>query len=275
MNNSAIKWLLCFFPLFFLASCNDDDDVPVVVVPQAETFVLVNGAFQGAYVWQYVKDQLVKNGQKVVVVELPSHGSDNTAPAAASINAYRDKVISSITPAMGKVVLVGHSLGGMVISAVAEKIPDQIGKLVYLTAFVPANGQSLQDLAVTDSTSLLTPALILSKDMLTLDIKPENIAPVFVQDGSDVVKKLLVDNRKVEPAIPFGDKVPLTAVNFGKVEKYYIHTTKDMALGYNLQKRMVAAGGIKNVYSLDTGHSPFLSKPDALTEILMKIIAAK
>ena len=273
MNNSAIKWLLCFFPLFFLAGCDDDNDVPIVI-PQTETFVLVHGAFQGAYVWQYVKDQLVKNGQKVVVVELPAHGGDNTAPAATSINVYRDKVISSITPAMGKVVLVGHSLGGMVISAVAEKIPDQIGKLVYLTAFVPANGQSLLDLASTDSTSLLGAALIPSKDQLTLDVKPENIAPIFVQDGSDIVKKVLLDNKKVEPAIPFGDKVALTAANFGKVKKYYIHTTKDMALGYNLQKRMVASGGIKNVYSLDTGHSPFLSKPDALTEILMKIIAA-
>jgi pimeloyl-ACP methyl ester carboxylesterase len=173
---------------------------------------------------------------------------------------------------MGKVVLVGHSMAGMVISAVAEKIPERIGKLVYLAAFVPANGQSLQDLAFTDSTSLLGAAIIPSKDGLTLDIKTENIAPIFVQDGSDVIKKLVLNNYRLEPAIPFTNKAVLSAANFGKVDKYYIHTLKDQALGYNLQKRMVATAGIRNTLLLDTGHSPFLSKPNLVIQALMKIV---
>lgn len=77
-----------------------------------------------------VKAQLEKGGQKVVVVELPAHGDDFTSPASVSIDVYRDKVISAILSTKEKVILVGHSLGGVVVSAVAEKIPNKIKKLV-------------------------------------------------------------------------------------------------------------------------------------------------
>jgi pimeloyl-ACP methyl ester carboxylesterase len=87
-----------------------------------KTFVLVHGAWQGAYVWQFVKDDLEKPGHKVIIVELPAHGNDTTSPANVSINSYRHKIIAAINTAKAKVILVGHSLGGMVVSAVAESI---------------------------------------------------------------------------------------------------------------------------------------------------------
>lgn len=109
--------------------------------PPAKTFVLVRSSWQGAFVWQAVKTQLEQHGQKVVVVELPAHRDDTTAPQNVTIDAYRDKVIAAIDATKQKVVLVGHSMGGAVITAIAEKIPAQIEKLVYIGAFVPANGE--------------------------------------------------------------------------------------------------------------------------------------
>lgn len=261
---------VCYALAFFvLASC-DDNDSPSA--PSPSTFVLVHGAFQAAFVWQDVKVQLEKKGQKVVVVELPGHGEDQTAPGAVSIDAYRDKVIATINPLKGKVVLVGHSMGGMVISSVVEKIPNRIDKLVYVAGFVPANGQSLLELASSDSTSLLGPALIPSQDQLTLSLSADNIAPIFAQDASAKIKKMLVDKRKAEPAIPFTNKAALTEANFGKADKYYLHTTKDKAIGLALQKRMASAAHILKTYSMDTGHSPFLSQPEAVTNILMDVV---
>jgi pimeloyl-ACP methyl ester carboxylesterase len=167
--------------------------------------------------------------------------------------------------------LVGHSLAGMVISATAEKIPSKIKKLVYLAAFIPVSGQNLLELASGDAQSQLGPSLVPSSDGLTLDIKPKNRIAIFCQDGSEANKKLLTDNFRVEPAIPFGIPVSLTDAAFGKVDKYYIYTTEDQAIGINLQKQMAAATGITKVYSLSSGHSPFLSTPDALTGILLDI----
>ncbi|WP_020604575.1 alpha/beta fold hydrolase [Spirosoma spitsbergense] len=250
--------------LLAIESCSDNDNPA-----PAKTFVLVHGAWQAPYAWQFVKSQLEQKGQKVVVVELPGHGSDMTPPVTLTIDAYRDKVVTAINSITGNVVLVGHSLGGMVITATAEKIPDRIDKLVYIGAFLPANGQSLLALASTDSTSQLGTALVPSADQLTLGLKPDRVVPVFIADGSDAVKKLVVDNYRPEPAIPFTNPVSITPANFGRVNKYYIYTTQDQAVGLPLQKRMVAAAGIKNTVTLNSSHCPFLSIPDQVTNALL------
>jgi pimeloyl-ACP methyl ester carboxylesterase len=265
------KRLFCLLVIpitfFFFASCSDHGGML-----KSKTFVLVHGAWQGPYVWTYVKDQLEKSGQHVVVVQLPAHGDDSTSPAKVSIDLYRDKVVEAIKGIKGKVVLVGHSMGGVVVSEVAEEIPDQIEKLVYVAAFVPANGQSIMELAFQDKQSSLAASLVPSADQLTLDVKKENIVSIFCQDASEQLKQLVLAKFRVEPAIPFVNQASLTNANFGKVDKYYIHTLQDSAIGIDLQNKMASAANITKTYALNTGHSPFLSKPDELTAILLKII---
>jgi len=263
-----LSGLLLFTVIFFVFNgCSKDHNTTTV-----NTFVLVHGAWQGPYVWATVKAQLEAKGQKVVVVELPAHGDDMTAPVSVSIDVYRDKVIAAINNLQGKVVLVGHSMGGVVISAVAEKIPERIKKLVYVGAFLPANGQSLIDLAYQDTQSQLGASLIPSSDQLTLDIVHQNIVSIFCQDGSDTIKNLVLSKFRVEPAIPFTNKAVLTATNFGSVDKCYISTLLDHAIGVNLQNQMLAAANISKVYTISTGHCPFLTKPDELVGIFLDII---
>jgi pimeloyl-ACP methyl ester carboxylesterase len=271
MKKAMISLLASALLLGGLAACSDNDRIPA-----AQTFVLVHGAWQAPYAWQYVKGQLEQKGQKVVVVELPGHGSDQTAPAALTLDRYRDKVVAAIEDTPGRVILVGHSMGGMVISAAAEQTPQRLEKLVYIGAFLPANRQSLLELASTDATSLLGAALLPSQDQLTLGLRSESIVPVFIQDGSDAVKKEVVDNYRPEPAIPFTNAVSLTDGRFGKIAKYYVHTTQDKAVGLPLQQRMVAAApNIEKVYSLNSGHCPFLSMPHEVTSLLLEIAREK
>ncbi|MBC6110898.1 alpha/beta hydrolase [Pedobacter sp. CCM 8938] len=241
------------------------------MVKQTKTFVLVHGAWQSAYVWSTVKTQLEKKGNKVIVVELPAHGADNTPAVSVSMNIYRDKVVAAIENLTGKVILVGHSMGGIVVSAVAEKIPERIEKLVFIGAFVPQDGESLIDLAFQDKTSLLRPNLIPSADQLTLDVNKDKLTDIFCQDASELIKKLVIANYRSEPAIPFADKIKLTSAAFGSVKKYYIFTAKDQAIGQDLQKQMAKAAGITNTYIVDTGHSPFLSVPEKVSEIFLEI----
>lgn len=269
--------------LFSLPSCSRKETLQ----PHgAKAFVLVHGAWQAPWVWDVVKSQLEAAGQKVVIVELPGHGSDTTSPVTLTLDKYRDVVIKAINDlnhdAPGKddnakvangqkVILVGHSLAGMVISEVAEAIPGQIEKLVYIGAYLPANGQSLLDLANTDAQSLLGKALIFHP--ATLGVSPDSLANIFCQDGSTEVKQLLVGRYRDEPLIPLTNRVSLTALNFGRTDKYYIHTLLDHVIGPGLQERMIATAQIADskVYSINTSHSPFLSHPDEVTEILLKI----
>ena len=252
-----------------LSACSKDDDDQPGVAPV--TYVLVHGAWQAPYVWDNVKATLEKNGDHAVVVELPAHGSDQTAPQTLSIDVYRDKVIESLNKIDGKVILVGHSLGGMIISAVAEKVPAKIRKLVYIGAYLPANGQSLLDLANTDADALLGPSLRPSADQLTLDVVHENITNIFIQDGTEAIKALVLKNFRAEPAIPFTNKAALTTANYGSVEKVYIKTLQDHVISPSLQGRMISAAGIQTTYQLNTSHSPFLSKPDSVSILLSKI----
>jgi pimeloyl-ACP methyl ester carboxylesterase len=236
-----------------------------------QTYVLVHGAWQAPYVWNAVRSNLENKGNKVIIVELPGHGSDKTPPHLLDLGVYADKVIEAVSKEEGKVILAGHSMGGMVITQVAEKIPHKISKLVYIGAFLPASGQALTDLAFSDPDSQLGPALITSDDQLTLDVKQDSLTWLFINDGAQADKDLVLANYRAEPAIPFTSKVTLTNENFGAVEKIYIKTLRDIVISPGLQDRMIAIAGITSVYSVNTSHSPFLSQPQAVSDLLLGI----
>ncbi len=241
------------------------------VSPKQLTYVLVHGAWQAPYVWNVVRADLEKKGNKVIVVELPGHGTDQTATYTLTLDGYRDKVIDAMSKVDGKVILVGHSMGGMVVTNVAEKVPSKISKLVYIGAFLPTNGQALIDLSNTDAGSKLGPSIVPSADQLTLDVKKENLTDLFIKDGSEDIKKQVVSNYRPEPAIPFTNKVTLTPANFGSVDKVYIKTLEDVVISPALQDRMIASAGIKKIYEVKTSHSPFLSQPHTVSDLLVKI----
>jgi pimeloyl-ACP methyl ester carboxylesterase len=233
------------------------------------TYVLVHGAWQAPYAWEGVRNDLVNKGNNVIVVELPGHGADNTPAHTLTLDVYRDKVIEAISKIEGKVILVGHSMAGMVITQVAEKIPARISKLVYIGAFLPASGQALTDLAYSDPGSKLGPSLVPSADQLTIGVMHDNLTHLFIDDGLQAEKERVLANYRAEPAIPFTNKVTLTNENFGAVEKVYIKTLQDIVISPGLQDRMIAAAGITKVYGLNTSHSPFLSQPKAVSELLL------
>jgi len=255
-----------------MLSCkkNDSGTVP----PQ--TFVLVHGAWQAPFVWDSVKAALIKAGQNVVVVQLPGHGTDQTNPGVITIDSYRDQIVSAINGVSGKVILVGHSLSGFAITAAEEQIPTRIDKLVFLAAYIPAPGQYPLALAMTDDQTHVIPGnpLIIDSTHGVLDFVRDSIAPIFCPDASAAIKATVVANFRPDPVIPFTQPVATTA-NFTNADKYYIHTMQDEVIGINLQKRMVQGAGITKVYSLNTSHSPFLSKPDSVTATLLNIAGIK
>lgn len=268
MKKTVLSLLSAAFAVSAIASCSTDDEN---VIANPSTYVLVHGAWQAPYVWEAVKSDLTSKGSKVVVVELPAHGADKTPAHQVSLDVYRDKVIEAISKVDGKVILVGHSMGGMVVTGVAEKIPQKISRLVYIGAFLPASGQSLGELANTDPDSKLGPQLSQSADKLTLDVKRDQLTYLFINDGTQAAKEQVLANYRAEPAIPFGDKVTLTSAGFGSVEKVYIKTLQDIVITPGFQDKMIAAAGIKKVYQVNTSHSPFLSQPRSVSDLLLQI----
>jgi putative intracellular protease/amidase len=235
------------------------------------TYVLVHGAWADESAWGFVRNQLALNAN-VVVVNLPAHGIDLTPATSATLSSYVKTVTDAINAQSGKVTLVGHSMAGIVVSQVAENSPTKISKIIYVSAYLPKNGEDLLTLANQDKQSKAGTALEFTADYSEASIKKDVIVPAVCADCPDFMKEVLVKYHKAEPAKPLGEKVVLTEAKFGSVPKYYIHTTNDAAVGYDLQKMMVKNNGtIKQTFEMNTSHLPFVVQPQEFVKILTSI----
>lgn len=235
------------------------------------TYVLVHGAWADESAWGFVRTELAKQAN-VVVVNLPAHGIDLRSAKQVTLADYVKTVNDAIQQQPGKVILVGHSMAGVVISQAAENAPEKIEKLIYVSAYLPRNGEDLLSLSKQDGQSKVGGALEFSPDYSAAKIKKEMIVPAVCADCPPFMQEVLVKYHKEEPAGPLGEKVTLTKAKFGSVPKYYIHTTQDAAVGYELQKQMVKAnGGIKKTFEMATSHLPFVVQPAEFLKILAEI----
>ena len=112
------------------------------------TFVLVHGAWHGGWCWQRVNDRLTALGHRVFAPTLTGVGErSHLNSPSVNLSTHISDVVNEIQwKSLEDVVLVGHSYAGMVITGAAEQVAAKIASIVYLDAFIPADGQSLGDL---------------------------------------------------------------------------------------------------------------------------------
>ena len=126
-------------------------------------YVMVHGAWHGAWCWYKVVPLLQSAGHIVIAPDLASLGRDRTPLCQVSLSTWVDHICGVVeATASEPVVLVGHSRGGIIISEVAERRPEKIALLVYLAAFLVRDGESLLPVAQSDGTSLVLPNLVVS-----------------------------------------------------------------------------------------------------------------
>jgi pimeloyl-ACP methyl ester carboxylesterase len=119
----------------------------IVEVITMSTFVLVHGAWHGGWCYKRVAEQLRKVGHEVYTPTLTGLGErSHLMSRAVNLDTHVQDIVNVIRwEELSEVVLCGHSYGGMVITGVADKVPEKILALVYLDAFVPKKGRSLMD----------------------------------------------------------------------------------------------------------------------------------
>ena len=253
--------------------------VMMVSVAQAQdtarTFILVHGAFQDASGWDATLTALEAAGQTAVAVNLPGRGEDTTPVAELTLNTYRDAVIEVVNAQSGPVVLVGHSFGGMVISAVAEAVPQQIETLVYVAAYLPQSGDSLVTLSSQDHFSLLGQEgnFLFSEDFAYGLVNEAIFASAFCPDCTAEQQTQVAASQLGEPLAPLNEPVTLTEDAFGSVRKAYILTAEDVVVSPQLQALMLSRTPAARVLALDTGHAPYISAPEALAATLIEASA--
>ena len=229
------------------------------------TFLLIHGAWHGAWCWYKLVPRLEKIGHTVIAPDLPAMGRDRTSVKRVSLATWREHVCRILDAQPEPVVLVGHSRGGIVISEAAEHRPERIRSLVYLTAFLPRNGDCLFDLAGRDDQSLVPPNMVMSDDKTSSTIRDEALRDAFYGECSDEDVALARLCVQPEPTVPLATPVQLSDANFGTVPRVYVECARDRAIPLSLQRQMQAAQPCRQVLSLDTDHSPFFSRVDELT----------
>lgn len=270
VKNIGILLLL----ILSLSSCSKDNDESTQDWNHS-TFVLVHGAWQASFVWDKVKASLEAEGNKVVLVELAGHGNDQTPVAEITFDGYVKQVTDVIDSLNIPVVLVGHSLGGAIVTQAACEVPKKIDKLIYVAGFIPRSGSSVFDYSAMDKGTSIPSALEFSTDGSTVTIaNPQvNMREIFCKDGSDEDINLLVEKLRPEPVAAAGTPLNYSSEIYSTIaNKYYVYTTEDKAISFPFQQQMVAEAHILNTYEIKAGHSPFLSKPGDLVHILNTIV---
>ena len=122
-----------------------------------KTFILVHGSWHSAWNWHKVIPILEAQGHRVLALDLPGMGRDKTPVQEVTLEKAVNKIIQAIDGVEGKVILVGHSKNGIMISQAAEYRPDKIEKLVYLAAYLVPNGKTQREYSMQDTKSVLKP----------------------------------------------------------------------------------------------------------------------
>jgi len=276
-------------------------------------FVLVHGSWHNASTYTLVIQQLAQLGHFAVALDLPGHGLDARFPvswhqrpfnaaafatevspvAATTLADYSARTIAVIDQvrALGyeKVMLVGHSMGGVTITQVGEMVPNKVQKLVYLAAFLPANGASgLAAALLPEGATNQVPPLWLADPAaigaMRIDFdSPDSayqakVKQAFYADVSDdafsAMGNMLVPD---DAAGPTATPITRTAANWGSLERHYIKCLQDNAMPQPLAQKMVDVAdqefpSRKTVmHTMNSSHSPFLSQPQALAQMLASI----
>ncbi len=234
-------------------------------------YVLVHGSWHGSWCWEKVVPILREAGHEVVAPDLPGHGEDETPAAEVTLAAYAERVCDILDEQPEPVVLVGHSMGGIVTSEAAERRPEKIRMLVYLTAYLLPNGRSLVDAAQTDEETLVLPNMVVDEEKGIVTIRKEVAKDIFYGDCSEEDARKAIERVIPEPLAPFATPVSVSEENFGRVRRTYIECLRDRAIGPTTQRRMYTKLPCEKVVSMDTSHAPFLSAPEVLVRHLMSL----
>lgn len=230
----------------------------------AGCFVLVHGAWHGGWCWDRVAERLRARGCEVHAPTLT--GLEPTASRSADtidLSTHVADIVALVRalPAQS-IVLVGHSYGGMVISAVAEALEDRIASIVFLDAFLPRDGQSLVDIAENSRAAV---AAARTADLAT-------VAPVpAINFAVNEADRAMVDaNCRPQPVATLTEPVRLTGARDRIARKAYVRATGFPFAPFDGFAETTRADQDWVSIELPCGHDLMIDMPEAVADLLLQ-----
>lgn len=227
-------------------------------------FILVHGACHGAWCWNDVVPALTARGHSALAVDMPGRGG---GVAGLGLADHAQAILQAYE---GRAVLVGHSAGGLSISAAAEAAPERVARLIYVAALVPQDGDTVVGLMGGLTGARAEVAFVRAADKLSycFDTAAPGAGAALYNGADRAAFDRALAQVDFEPTAPHRDPIRLSA-NFDAVAKSAVICDADRIIPAADQARMAA--GFADIAHIDTGHSPFLSTPDELAEHLIRM----
>jgi pimeloyl-ACP methyl ester carboxylesterase len=231
----------------------------------AHTFVLVHGAWHGGWCWQRVAERLRSGGHAIFTPTLTGLGErSHLLRAGIDLRTHIADVVNVMKwEELTDVVLCGHSYGGFVISGVAEQMTSAIRSIVFLDAFVPGDGDTVQDLTGPAVQEGIRTAL----QRGDIAMPPRSAAAFGVNEADrSWVDRLCVG----QPIGTFTDKIALTGARDRIARKTYIRAKSYANPGFDRALAAVEADPSWRAYQVPCGHDVMVDMPERLGEILLE-----
>jgi pimeloyl-ACP methyl ester carboxylesterase len=234
------------------------------------TYVLVHGAWHTGAELEPTAAPIRAAGHEVHTPTIAGNrpGDAKTSGLPEAIKSIVDYLVSND---LKDVILLGHSYGGMVITGVADQVPERIRRLVYWNAFVPNNGESLNDMVPPHYAALF--------DQIAADRGDSSVVlpfPIwreaFINDADAAVAQQAYDILNPHPLRTFTDKIALKSDPAAMpIAKSYINCTEDTSLPhhYPWHPRLSQKLGLFRLVQVPGSHELCFSDPKALAQAIM------
>jgi pimeloyl-ACP methyl ester carboxylesterase len=266
--------------------------------------VLVHGSWHGSWCWSLVTEHLAGLGVPAVAVDMDGHGLHGPSPLSRwsrpfdpDAYATEPSAVATVTASSAAAtlvdrlrrigngrpcVLVAHSMGGVVATAVAEQAPELVSELVYLSAYAPVSGKPTSDYFSLPEAGDTVLRLLIGDFAVTgalrLDTgdqeRHQAVREAFYHDVDDATAAAAISLLTSDAPIGIpAETLTVTAQRYGTVPHTYLLCLRDKAFPVALQRRFIAeidavSARPTTVRELDSSHSPFLSRPPELAQAI-------
>ncbi|MEJ2175994.1 MAG: alpha/beta hydrolase [bacterium] len=231
------------------------------------TILVAHGAWSAGWAWKKMHPLLGARGHRLVTPTYTGLGERaHLAHRGIDLDAHIEDVLAAMLyEDLRDVMLVGHSYGGMVATGVAERALERVAQRVYLDAFVPRDGQSLLDQVSPETRAAIRRGAAEQGEGWRI---PPNALP---DDTSEADRAWILPRRVMQPLASFEQALRVHGVADHLPRSYvYCRRAAPGDVFRQFAERARSEPGWR-VHELDASHSPHITAPEALAELLAQI----
>lgn len=235
-------------------------------------YVLVHGMSHGGWAWEALVRRLERDGHRAIAPDLPGHGRRAHERGRASVDGYARAIADAMMQAgIARGIVVGHSMGGVVIPKVAEIVPARVAHLVFLAAVVLRDGESLLGAQIPSPSRPLLEGLARSGGgVAQYPAAIEWARWLSDMPAGDARVVDALTRMTPQPLRPWTERVDMRRFYAMDVPRTYVRCLRDNAVTPARAAQYATRLGVAPV-DMDCAHEPMLSALDDLVTILEKI----